>query len=372
MAALPSLPPRVEAMRHWLFAEAIPLWLVHGVDHARGGFYDALDRDTAANCAPIKRLRVTARQIYVFTEAALRGVPGARAAVEHGLTFLLTKLRHPQGGFVRSCDLHGMIIDDSRDLYDLAFTLFALAHASRLINDNRLRDEALGLLEFLQKHMRHPAGGYREALPDRVPRRQNPHMHLLEAALACWEHIPDARFRALSIEMAELAEQHFIDAGKGLLFEYYSPDWVPDRLHGRAVVEPGHHFEWIWLLAELDRLFGVRLEGAAALARFAREHGFNTADGLLRGVLYEDGAVCEASVRLWPHSEWLRATLVFEAAGSVDTALAAMTRFLDTPRTGLWFEHWNADRRVFESKAVPASSLYHIMSALVALDRAMA
>ena len=356
-----------EAARHWLFAESVPLWLEHGVDRQRGGFYDALDRETLLNCADLKRLRVTARQIYAFTEAALHNVPGARAAVDHGLDFLFGRLRHPGGGFVHSCDLEGHVIDETRDLYDLAFTIFALGHASRLGDAQSLQSEALNLLQFIQRDMRHAAGGYIEALPDRTLRRQNPHMHLLEAALACWEYMPHPAFHELCNEIVDLAARHFIDPKAGLLFEYYSPQLLPDRSGGRALVEPGHQFEWIWLLSEVERLLGLRVEGAASLAAFAIRHGPNAASQLLHGAVYEDGAVAQTSVRLWPHAEWLRATLVLDAAGSTDLALAALMRFLSGPTPGLWFEHWDGDCGSFRGKAVPASSLYHIMSAFTAL-----
>lgn len=358
---------KIDAAQRWLFTQSVPLWLEHGIDRQRGGFYDALDQESLSNCADEKRLRVTARQIYVFTEAALRDVPGARAAVDHGLAFLFANLRHPEGGFVRSCDLDGKILDESRDLYDLAFTLFALAHACRLGGAASLQAEALTLLAFIQTHMRHSAGGYIEALPDRLPRRQNPHMHLLEAALACWEYMPHPAFHALCIEIADLAACYFLDAEAGLLFEYYSPQLLPDRPDGRALVEPGHHFEWVWLLAELERLIGLKLDGATALTAFALRHGWNSARQLLHGALYEDGAVAQSSVRLWPHAEWLRATLVLDAAGNTDLAFASLMRFLSAPTPGLWFEHWDDELGSFQGKSVPASSLYHIMSAFSAL-----
>lgn len=370
MAQEGALRKQADIAGKWLFEQAIPLWLEHGIDRVRGGFYDALDPQLLRNCCDFKRLRVTSRQIYVFVEGALQGVTGARDAVDGGLTFLLTRLRHPAGGFAGRCDLDGRIIDDTRDLYDLAFTLFALAHAYRLTEEAALREEALALLTFLQTHMRHPAGGYVEAIPDRLPRRQNPHMHLLEAALACAEHMPHPAFDGLCNELADMAVRHFIDPQAGLLFEYYSQSLVAERLEGRAVVEPGHHFEWAWLLAELGRVCGRHVSGAKALSGFALRHGLDPTTGLLRGELFDDGAVATDSVRLWPHCEWLKAALIPDsAAGDPGQAYAALIRFLATPTAGLWFERWDAADRAFVSSPVPASSLYHITAALTALGR---
>ena len=362
---------QIETADYWLREQALPLWLEFGVDRDLGGYFDALDQKHLRNCVPFKRLRVTARQIYVFVEAALHGQTGAIEAVEHGLDFLLTKLRHPAGGFASRCDLEGRIVDDTRDLYDLAFTLFAFAHGYRLTSCATLRSEALALIRFLRAEMRHPAGGYDEALPRRLPRRQNPHMHLLEAALACTEHIGDPEFEEFCHELADLATERFIDADRGLLIEYYSADLMPQRANGRALVEPGHHFEWVWLLSELRRVCGRQVAGGGVLAAFALHHGRDPATGLLRGALYDDGSIATASVRLWPHCEWLKATLVEPQAGASSDAYAVLEQFLATPTTGLWFEQWDAESCRFEAPPAPASSLYHITAALAALGQAI-
>ena len=81
----------------WLREDALPLWSSAGLDGGAGGFFDDLtaDGDPLQN-AP-KRLRVQARQIYVFSHAHLLGwIPapgsgkaaGCRVACPAGLTAL--------------------------------------------------------------------------------------------------------------------------------------------------------------------------------------------------------------------------------------------------------------------------------------------
>lgn len=362
----------------WLYETALPLWLERGVDRRRGGFYEALSHRDLSPVYDYKRLRVLSRQIYVFSQGAQRGVAGAGAAVEQGLDFLLNRARHADGGFVSRLDLDGEVLDPTRDLYDLAFVLFALAHAYRLTKNGGLKAEALALLDFIQTAMRHPAGGYVEALPLRAPRRQNPHMHLLEAALACVEHMPDLAFTALARELTGLCHAKFLDPSRGLLFEYFKDDLsAPLRPEGRAMVEPGHHMEWAWLLQEVRRL-GLETEAdgeveGKRLGRFALAHGLDPTTGLLRGELFEDCAVALAGVRLWPHGEWLKAALrVPDLRASWPEAWRALSRFLDTPTPGLWFEQWDPAVGDFLDAPVPASSLYHIATAVSELERAAA
>lgn len=371
MTGQAALRGAADTASEWLFGRAMPLWLEHGVDWRRGGFFEALDLATLENRADFKRLRVTTRQIYVFVEGALAGVPRSREAVDHGLAFLLGPSRHPDGGFASRCDMDGAIVDPTRDLYDLAFTLFALAHAHRLTGAANLKAEALALLDFIGTRLRHPGAGFAEAIPPVLPRRQNPHMHLLEAALACAEHMADPAFDALCDELAGLARSRFLDAGAGVLREYYRDDLTPLRdAQGRALIEPGHHFEWAWLLTEYARIRGREVPGGVALAEIALRQGLDPATGLLRGELFDDGSIAAAEVRLWPHGEWLKAALALPgAAGDPLAAWDALRRFLDVPTPGLWREQWDPASATFLAKPAPASSLYHITTAVMELRR---
>ncbi len=41
---------------------------------------------------------------------------------------------------------------------------------------------------------------------------------------------------------------HFIDGGTGALREFFDHDWAPIPGDKGRIVEPGHLFEWAWLL----------------------------------------------------------------------------------------------------------------------------
>src|ERR1700722_6163478 len=75
---------------------AWPLWLAHGIDWKRRGFHEHLDLASLRCHAEFRRLRVAARQTYVFSKAASCGVPDAREAVLLGLDFLQGPARLPR------------------------------------------------------------------------------------------------------------------------------------------------------------------------------------------------------------------------------------------------------------------------------------
>lgn len=370
MTELPS-----ERGMRWFGTAALPLWLDRGLDRRKGGFFEALDHQTVENTADFRRLRVTARQIYVFAAAVRLGLPDAREGLDHGLSFLLGPARHPDWGFANKFDLNSHVTDSTRDLYDLAFVCFALAHAYDILRDRALLDEAITLLTDIRAHMSHPEQGFQESLPPRLPRRQNPHMHLLEACLAWCGLTSEPLFKQQAEELLQLfitrIYQTGTTPGTGSLPEYYHDDWTPHTTEGAWVIEPGHHLEWVWLLHEAARLNLTQSPKtqhmAEALYRFAKEHGFDRATGVPFGEVSQQGRVLQKSMRLWVSTEWTKAETVHSgpARGAyIETAWSMTERFLHSAPPGLWHETWDPQANAFSTGPAPASSLYHIVMAI--------
>ena len=242
--------PLDKAVRHWMFEEALPFWAEHGVDRAFGGYVEQLTLDGLDAAVDFKRTRVICRQIYVFSHAALLGYGSGAELARHGYLYLTEKAwLGPDRGWARLLDRHGRMKDATPDLYDLAFVLFALGWYFRLTGDSEAKAWAMRTLDFIETRMRHPGQrGYLTALPASGHRKQNPHMHLLEAALANLEACGDERFLALADEMVGLFCDHFYDGVSGTLGEYFDESWRRAPGEAGRAVEPGHHFEWAWLL----------------------------------------------------------------------------------------------------------------------------
>ena len=355
----------------WLTGHAWPLWLAHGVDWKRRAFYEHLDGVTLQCGASFRRLRVVARQTYVFSKAARYGVPEAAQAVALGLDFLRGPARLPDGGYAWRFDLDNRPIDDTCDLYDHAFVLLAFAAAAGVVGADDVHPDARALLDYIAARFAHPHGGYRESVQDRAAgqRRQNPHMHLFEALLAATGAFGDERFFACARDLASLFAGRFFQAREGALPEYFDEVLAPVRDAGRFVTEPGHHYEWIWLIAwyqaaaaAIGATADPDLSGAAlALLKFAEQHGISAANGLVVNGLWSDGAVADAAFRLWPATERLKALARLSSDG-IPAALAALTRHLAGVRPGLWIERMDASGEALAEPA-PATSLYHLTAA---------
>jgi mannose-6-phosphate isomerase len=367
-----------DAALAWLRTKAWPFWLTHGLDRGPAGepvgFHEHLSLEDHRCTAAFRRLRVVTRQTYVFSEALAAGVAAAEEAVTLGLGFLRRQAFNPDGGYHWRFDLHGQVIDPRRDLYDHAFVLLALSTAMRVRPDPVLRAEAFALDAYLHDVFPHPAGGYGESLPASLPRRQNPHMHLLEACLAAAETFGDTPFLDRADTIVELFLTRMLQPAEGALPEYFDEALVPHREDGRFLVEPGHHSEWVWLLdwharrraaAGRPALAGAE-EAIAMLNRFTDRYGLHPETGALVDVLWSDGSVASAGQRLWPQTERLKAEVLRPDAEEdrILQAYAVLDRYIAPAPAGLWFEQRGPDG-AFGRDPAPASSLYHLTSAFI-------
>ena len=365
-------------LRDWLVHSAYPVWSRNGVDAANGGFYERIGQDGQALDEP-RRARVQPRQIFSFALAPRLGWRGdAATIVERGVGFFLGHYRRGDGLYRTLVAPNGAILDNSALLYDQAFALLGLASARTLLGpDPALEDAATDLFDTLYGELKRVGPGFYSGLPERFPLQSNPHMHLLEAALAWSEISTEPHWRTLANELGELALQRFIDARSGALREFFDEAWSPAPGPDGRRVEPGHQFEWAWLLLRWrpDNDSEAR-RAALRLIDIGERAGVQR--GLAIDALLDDLTPLETSARLWPQTERLKASALAAAVtgdsrywGNVSSAAKALLRFFDTPVPGLWYDRIGADGAPHVAPA-PASSFYHVVAAALALSQTLA
>lgn len=367
----------VEQLRTFVIERALPLWASEGWDSARGGFAERLHHDGTADREASRRLRVQARQIYCFAKAAQLGWYAAgRDIALRGLDYMLTRAKSPDGkpGFVTLLAADGSIISEKRDTYDHAFVLLALAALYQLDRDSQIRTEIVSVLEFLDNDLRSGQGGYLEGVPNMLPRRQNPHMHLLEAMIALFDVTRDAAFQGRAGEIFSLFETRFYDPRKQVLGEYFEHDW--STIHPISI-EPGHQAEWVWLLKGFERITGRPTDQyRSALLKSALRY-----QDALTGCLVDqgnaDGQITKSSGRCWPQTEiakaWMAQAEIGDprAATEARSALVRLERYyLRHPVKGGWYDNFD-HRGDAETAPISASTFYHLVCAIAEADRSL-
>ena len=372
----PSLAPMSDRLDQWLETQALPTWWTFGADHVRGGFHETLTADYAP-CAADRRARVQARQIFVYARAGERGWAGPwKSAVEHGLEYLTTAYRRADGLYRAEVTAAGEIADNTAKLYDQAFVLLALGSAAAALPDRfeEMRDLASKLLVATKSVFTAPNGGF-FAIENEAKRAANPLMHLFEAALAWVEIDPTGPWNSLADEIARLFIDRLCDPKTGRVLEVFDEQWSPSALAEDRYLEPGHHFEWAWLIGRWGRAKGDETAEALASLLFAvGEAGVDPDTGLVVDRLNEDLTVLRGSARLWPQTERVKAALwLDQSVRSPEEDFRSMAlesadvlqRYLRLDAPGLWTDAARRSKVV----AVPAlaSSFYHLMGAIDAL-----
>lgn len=361
--ATATISPAATLREH--FARVVlPIWRGPGFNTALHLPYEAVSADANHLPMPVERYRAMAcaRQLFVFSQAG--EAAHAHVLFEALLHYFLDERR---GGWFYSVDAQGMPLDTTKDLYTHAFLVFACAeYAARFGNRDAL-DIVFRTSALIETRFAAQDGMFNAALDADFAKvtgtpLQNPMMHLTEAWLSAHAATQDGAFESALSKLTEAVERNFVHASTGCIAEL-PVGAVDNRL------EPGHQFEWFWLIKQA----GALLEGSGlqdALARaftFAQQRGVDPVTGAVCASLDETGRIKDATQRIWAQSEYLRAL----ALRDDDTSRALLPRQIGRfERRFLhaqgWFECKTAAGEVSRAD-MPSTTPYHLATAYAAL-----
>jgi len=372
----------LSALPRYALHTLLPLCRDRFADTQHGGFFERLDASHVPLPIGTKRLLVQCRQLYVLAHAAVQGERSGQGAAERGYAFLRRAYRDTAHGgwWFRASDA-GEPLDRGKDLYGHAFVLFALAWLHRAFAAPDAVALAAATLDELNTNMAGPGGGWWDRAdetwqPDRALRRQIPHMHMLEGLLALHEATGESRWLDEAGRLMRLALTRFYDPPTGTLGEHFTADWQPDPARGHAV-EPGHHFEWSWLLHRWQVQAGVDPAAAAAaeaLYATAMRHGFDAGHGGILDEIDRAGKPLATTRRIWTVTEAIKAQVArIEAAAPLpprqpEALIAQLFSDFLQPAPGGWIETMTRDGTPTQTE-LPGSTPYHLFLAAAEVAR---
>jgi mannose/cellobiose epimerase-like protein (N-acyl-D-glucosamine 2-epimerase family) len=357
----------------WLVEAAYPRWSQHGIDADSGGFIEMLAQNGRDLGLP-RRARVQPRQVYAFAEARRFGWRGdASRIVRRGIEYFTNYYGREDGLFRTLISADARPIDERAQLYDQAFALLGFAAAATALDARpEFERRALALRDSIERHFATGDGAFRSQSGADGVRESNPHMHLLEACLVWAEVGNDGSWSAWARDLVSLALSRFFREDCGALGESFAPSWCPAEGIAGRIIEPGHQFEWAWLLlrSELRHAAPVR---HAALRLIAIGEQAGVRNHVAVNALLDDFTIHDCNARLWPQTERLKAAVLAaritdqaEYWSMAQDAAASLLPYLETPLPGLWFDVRLPSGGLVDSPA-PASSFYHLVGAIAAL-----
>lgn len=346
------------------FARVIlPVWRGPGFNSALNLPYEAVNPTSHAPM-PVERYRAMAcaRQLFVFSQA------GEAAHANVLFDALVHYFQDKQsGGWFYSVDAQGAPLDTTKDLYTHAFLVFACAEYGARSGNRDALDIVKSTSALIETRFAARDGLLNAALDAGFATAtgtpiQNPLMHLTEAWLAAREATRDSAFDTALQKLAEAIDRTFVHEPTGCIAEL--PLGMADNR-----LEPGHQFEWFWLVKQAGKLLdGTQLDAALTRAfDFAQLHGVDQATGGVCASLDENGAIKDATQRIWAQSEYLRAL----ATRDDDAARTVLPRQIERFQARFlhqhgWYECKSAAGEVSRAD-MPSTTPYHLATAYAAL-----
>lgn len=289
-------------------------WAAYAVDEEWGGFVGQVDmEDDAVPRAP-KGVVLHARILWSFAAAYRHTKNKAHLALaDRALHYILDHfLDKDHGGAYWAVDHLGLPLDKKKQVYAIAFVIYALSEHYRISRDESLKDAARKLYELLLDHAYDGThGGFIEALSadwqpivDRrlsekdanTPKSMNTMLHVLEGFTNLYRIWPDEGLRNQIRGLLQDFDNHIVNDLTHHLDLFFEDDW---SVKGHEI-SFGHDIEASWLLQEAAEVIDDadlirRTRILAVLIARAAARGLDS-DG---GLLYES----DANYRKWIHEK---------------------------------------------------------------------
>ncbi|UVM11674.1 AGE family epimerase/isomerase [Pseudomonas protegens] len=360
-ATSPESSALFNAMQQHFHKVIVPLWQGPGWNPQLALPYEALDAEHRPLPPQRYRAMACARQLYLFSQ--LIGDAAAPFAQERAAALFRSLQRHfhdaEHGGWFYSIGPEGAPLDRRKDLYTHAFILFACAHYWAKVREPLVESVLNAALEVVAQRFARGDGLYEASLAEDWSilgsgPLQNPLMHLAEAFLAILAVREDAAVQAALLDLCQAMQQQFIDPQHGVMME--KPLGAVDNWF-----EPGHQFEWYFLLASSQLLRGSALHACVERAfAFTEQLGVEPKSGAVCAMLElpPRAGVKDATQRIWAQAEYLRA-LTLRADSQTPLLRQLKTLQAHFLHAGGWNECLDASGAV-SRRDMPSTTPYHL------------
>ena len=301
MAHVQSISDELELYKTELTHELsriLDYWIKYTPDEVNGGFIGRIDSNENIVADSPKGSVLNARILWSFAAAYNLNKNNAYLIyAERAYQYIITQfIDKEHGGVYWTVDYKGNPLDTKKQVYAIAFTIYALSDYYQASGNTDAKALAIDLYNLLIKHSYDPVKtGYFEAFTrDWQPisdlrlsakdanekKTMNTHLHVLEAYTNLYRIWPDEGLKSQIIGLLDNFTHHIINTRTNHLGLFFDEDWNPKS----NTISYGHDIEATWLLQEAAMVIGDEL-----ILEKIKQLNIGITDATLKGLDNDDG-----------------------------------------------------------------------------------
>ena len=366
----------------YVLGDMARLWADAGWSEMGRHGHERLEADLTPSTLGFRRSMAIGRQLFFFSHAWRISADTLFAERAHTVFADLTErfwdAQH--GGWFFSLGDDGKPAETTKDLYGHAFVMFGLAHYASVFGQREALEWARRTNDLIKSRLWLAEGWGAQAATREwslldTALEQNPHMHLLEAYLSLHAATGEKTYLAEAQRMVAIYTERLRSFDGAKVLEHFDVNGEPRPDKGR-LIQPGHLYEWYWLLNEYADSSGLILYRTSSppLLAWADQYGVDNQHGGIYGHVDCDGAIVDDRKRIWPVTECIKAYATLARHTDDPLAYATLSKWLafitQTYFTGAggWHEFVRRDLTP-DSDFMPSSTPYHVAMAALEVER---